>query len=672
MKVYINYQDKRWRKYKIDFMQIANMAAIDVSPDAEVSITLTNDAEIQKINKQYRGKDAPTNVLSFELGDDILLGDIFISLDTVMREAKNENISVAEHTAHMVVHGMLHLQGYDHIKNSDARKMENLEINILKKLNIKNPYAPESCICSDLSCCPGGKFFAFLHRLKIRPDGFWQYILMALMGAICALGFAPFNLWWATLGAIFVAYRLMLRTHSRGIWGAFVRVLPFSAMYAIAMFWWVTNSIYVVPDLAAQFAIWTVPALVGIGIVGGFIFAIPFVVIMRMRTNPASRVFVFAAIWTLVLWLREWAFTGFPWNPIANIMMPFPMIVNSMSLWGALGLTFVCVGIIAALAELFGQWRNWRVWGVFAVFILLGIGGAIYGAYNMSRSNVSCDASPVIRIIQPARSAVQKASHSRADAIRNADTNIAYMTGLAVINNNADLVVFPETAYPYAVLNGDDMPMATQVGANMIIGATHVDDAGVYNSMIVANPNGMIKKIYSKSHLVPFGEYRPFGDIIPTPGQLSQGAGPEIISVDLSGKTFSFAPAICYEIIFSDSLVPAGANPDAIINITNDTWFGATPGTYQHLDMVRRYAIESGLPIVRANYSGISAFVNPDGTILSLIPIAQPGYADGVVCGAHSTPYRAIGRDGWMIIILAFSCVCVMFLNRCCEKNKAV
>ena len=119
-------------------------------------------------------------------------------------------------------------------------------------------------------------------------------------------------------------------------------------------------------------------------------------------------------------------------------------------------------------------------------------------------------------------------------------------------------------------------------------------------------------------------------------------------------------------------MVPAGANPDAIINITNDTWFGATPGTYQHLDMVRRYAIESGLPIVRANYSGISAFVNPDGTILSLIPIAQPGYADGVVCGAHSTPYRAIGRDGWMIIILAFSCVCVMFLNRRCEKNKAV
>ena len=444
MKVYINYQDKRWRKYKIDFMQIANMAAIDVSPDAEVSITLTNDAEIQKINKQYRGKDAPTNVLSFELGDDILLGDIFISLDTVMREAKNENISVAEHTAHMVVHGMLHLQGYDHIKNSDARKMENLEINILKKLNIKNPYAPDSCICSDLSCCPGGKFFAFLHRLKIRPDGFWQYILMALMGAICALGFAPFNLWWATLGAIFVAYRLMLRTHSRGIWGAFVRVLPFSAMYAIAMFWWVTNSIYVVPDLAAQFAIWTVPALVGIGIVGGFIFAIPFVVIMRMRTNPASRVFVFAAIWTLVLWLREWAFTGFPWNPIANIAMPWLGLANSMSLWGALGLTFVIVGGIAALAELIGAWRKWRQWCVLAVFVVLGLVGALYGQKNISQSKIIEHDGPVIRVVQPARSAVQKASHSRDDALRNAVENIRGFMDLAGTPGNPDLIVFPD------------------------------------------------------------------------------------------------------------------------------------------------------------------------------------------------------------------------------------
>ena len=98
-------------------------------------------------------------------------------------------------------------------------------------------------------------------------------------------------------------------------------------------------------------------------------------------------------------------------------------------------------------------------------------------------------------------------------------------------------------------------------------------------------------------------------------------------------------------------------------NITNDTWFGKTPGTYQHLDMVRRYAIESGLPIIRANYSGISAFVLSDGEILALLPIGQTGVLDGTVWGAHNTIYRNIGRDWMMIIILLIACIGVICMN---------
>ena len=112
-----------------------------------------------------------------------------------------------------------------------------------------------------------------------------------------------------------------------------------------------------------------------------------------------------------------------------------------------------------------------------------------------------------------------------------------------------------------------------------------------------------------------------------------------------------FAPAVCYEIIFSDAVV-GDEYVDAIINITNDTWFGKTPGTYQHLDMVRRAAIESGVPVIRANYSGISAFVNADGKIASHLPIGQIGILDGNVHGSHMTIYRLLGRDAWFVIIL--------------------
>ena len=665
MKVYVNYNDTRWRKCKIDFERIANAAALQCGPDAEVSITLTNDSEIHNLNREYRGIDRPTNVLSFELGDDILLGDIYISFDTVLREADAQNISFDDHVTHMVVHGMLHLQGYDHIKNRDAHRMENMEIKILKNLNVKNPYMDDSAVCSDLSCCPGNKFFTLLQRIKIRPDGFWQYVIMAVLGAVAALGFAPFNIWWATLIAIAGAYKLMVRVPSRNVWRAFLRILPFSAVYAITMFWWVTNSIYVVPELAAQFAIWTVPALIGIGIVGGIIFAIPFVIISRIRTFPACRPFLFAGMWTFVLWLREWLFTGFPWNPIANITMPMPMITNSMSLWGALGLTFVIIGLIATVVEILGARRDKYCWTTLVIFMLLVFLGVAWGHKNIQLSHRVSENSPVMRIVQPARSASQKATHSRADALRNATENVRMLSDLAGAPGNPDVVVFPETSYPFVIVDGDNMPLAKMLGRDTVIGANSYLNGNMYNSMIVASPDGEIETVYSKSHLVPFGEYRPFGDIIPTPGQLSRGAGATVINIG----NFSFAPAICYEIIFSDSLIPVGENPNAIINITNDTWFGTTPGTYQHLDMVRRYAIESGLPIVRANYSGISAFVLSDGTITSQIPVGHAGYADGVVFGAHMTLYRKIGRDWWMFVILMFSCICTISLYTIQQKK---
>ena len=757
-KIFINIRDTRWNDYKIDFSKIVRTAlsmalAEDTTENIikksnraiapwmssvgmgeafgkinrEVSITLANDSEIQKLNKKYRGIDKPTNVLSFETGDAELLGDIYISFDTAMREARpelslrgaerrgnlvdkhftglprrsaprNDSSEFIDHTAHLVVHGVLHLLSYDHMNDSDASTMEALEVKILAKLGIVNPYENSSKANFQRAKSKGPSGVA--QRADISPK---QKLLFALCSLVCgcaaSLGFAPFNFWWATILGIGGMYYLIASRSDQGIrhkaqgidenienkkklsMPYALCLMLFGAGYAAASFWWVLNSIYVDPLLAAQFAIWTAPGIIGIAIAGALIFSLPFFItnlcMRRARLSAAIRPVVFAASWTFVLWLREWLLTGFPWNPVANIALPFPWISNSMALWGALGLTFIIIGLTAAIADAIAghkaqgiRHRYFSVW-IFLILLIIGTG---YGYCNIKKSAISNQQSAIIRIVQPAKSAEQKATHSREQAIANAEKNIEGLIELAgKAERSPDLIIFPETAYPFTIVqNRDDFPMARKLGIRTIIGAMSFDEGRFYNSMIIAGADGRIERIYSKSHLVPFGEYRPFGDIIPTPGQLSPGQGPEIIGTSDwgLGTSFDFVPAICYEIIFSDSLVPSSQSPipssqspipspQAIVNITNDTWFGKTPGTYQHLDMARRQAIESGLPIVRANYSGISAFIAADGCVISSLPIGVAGVLDGTVSGAHMTSYRKIGRDLWMAIILFFSVLCI-------------
>lgn len=622
----MNYNDKRWKKYNIDFEKIANMVVGKKYSDAEVSITLTNDDEIHALNKMYRNIDKPTNVLSFELGDDILLGDIYISLDTVMAQAADANISVEAHTTHMVVHGMFHLLGYDHLTDAQARVMEGKEIKVLKKLGIKNPYADE----------------------VVFP--WWKYVALTVLGIIAAFGFAPFNLWWLTVLSIGVAYWLLCSGVGRiGFWRAWWRAVPFGAMYAISMFWWTLHSIYVVPELARQFAIWTVPGLIGIGIVGAVIFTIPFVLTSCIYIKSGAKPILFAGAWTSVLWLREWLLTGFPWNPIANIMLPYPIVANSMSVFGALGLTFVIIGLTASIAQFLSERRN-RVLRWVIVFFVLLLAGGIIGAHNNIKLSGLGDDSIVVRIVQPATTQQKKISLSRVDALNQAKNRVSDLIKLAGDVSSVDFVVYPETSYPFVLLRDDVMPIASALQKPVAVGATVFDDGRVYNSLVVAGADGAMLDVYHKSHLVPFGEYGPI-KFVPAPANLTAGDGAKVMSVDgKSGRNFAFAPAVCYEIIFSDAVVKQ-SGVDAIINITNDTWFGKTPGTYQHLDMVRRAAIESGVPVIRANYSGVSAFVGADGSIISQLPVGEIGVLDGVVHGSHMTLYRMLGRDAWMFII---------------------
>lgn len=124
----------------------AELADGDIAPEAEVAVIFTDDRHMRVLNRRYRKKDAPTNVLSFpgtrpgshRFGP--LLGDILLGRETVLREAKEAGLAMNDHLTHLVVHGFLHLLGHDHMRESQARVMERLETAILAGLGIADPY----------------------------------------------------------------------------------------------------------------------------------------------------------------------------------------------------------------------------------------------------------------------------------------------------------------------------------------------------------------------------------------------------------------------------------------------------------------------------------------------------------------------------------------------------
>ncbi|MFN3460207.1 MAG: rRNA maturation RNase YbeY [Oceanibaculum sp.] len=128
----------------------AALAAADAPEEpAELAVRLTDDAELQALNRQYRGKDRPTNVLSFPgdpedafPGEPVPLGDLALAYGTVAREAVEQGKSLADHLSHLIVHGTLHVLGYDHETEEEAAEMEALEVRILSGFGISDPYLP--------------------------------------------------------------------------------------------------------------------------------------------------------------------------------------------------------------------------------------------------------------------------------------------------------------------------------------------------------------------------------------------------------------------------------------------------------------------------------------------------------------------------------------------------
>lgn len=147
---------ERVKSAAFDYLKMhENLDFLAAEKPLKINVCLSDDATVHRLNKEFRGQDRPTNVLSFanldfenfnaenESFDEIELGDIIVAYETMAREAAEQEVTLYAHFCHLLTHGFLHLSGYDHIEAEDAAYMENLEKEILQTLEIANPYEGE-------------------------------------------------------------------------------------------------------------------------------------------------------------------------------------------------------------------------------------------------------------------------------------------------------------------------------------------------------------------------------------------------------------------------------------------------------------------------------------------------------------------------------------------------
>lgn len=234
-----------------------------------------------------------------------------------------------------------------------------------------------------------------------------------------------------------------------------------------------------------------------------------------------------------------------------------------------------------------------------------------------------------------------------------------------------DLIVWPESAVQFLLEDSaEERAQIAQAagGAQVLLGIQRSQDMRYFNAMALLDPAGNILSVYDKHHLVPFGEYIPFGDLMLAwfgveafaarlGAGFTPGPGPALMS---AGRVGNIVPLICYEVVFAGAIRAAGVRPDVLVQATNDAWFGKISGPYQHLALARLRAVEFGLPMLRAANTGISAVIDARGRVLAQLDLDQQGHLDAALPGAlPPTPYARWGDLpvylvvllGWVVLV---------------------
>jgi apolipoprotein N-acyltransferase len=357
---------------------------------------------------------------------------------------------------------------------------------------------------------------------------------------------------------------------------------------------------------------------------------------------------------------------GFPWNLAGYITLASTQTAQLASVAGTFGLSLMVVlaGVMPVLLIL----STHRLTRIVAILVpVLLIAGAYGYGYLRIPPTIAAGATQ-IRIVQP--SIPQTLKGTREGVGKSAQT----LASLSRMAPPADITLWPETAYPGAIR--DRAEMYSDAHGILLTGVVRLEGKGetlrLYNSFAAINPNGEIITHYDKHQLVPFGEFVPLRSVLPldkiTPGNIDFSRGPGAQTIRIAGLP-AFSPLICYEVIFPWMAVDPKDRPDWIVNVTNDGWYGDSPGPYQHFVMARMRAIEQGLPLARAANNGISAVIDPFGRKVTELPLNGKGNIQtNLPLPLPPTLYNKVGE--LITFVSLFMLLTVTFLPTFRNKNK--
>lgn len=507
-------------------------------------------------------------------------------------------------------------------------------------------------------------------------------------GAASALAMAPYDLWPVLALTLPVLVWLIdgAGAGMNGTRAAFAAGWWFGFGYFLAGLYWIGMALLVEAD---RFA-WFLPAAV-IGIPAGLALFTGFGTALahRLWTTGPARILAFASAMTSAEWLRGHVLTGFPWNSLGQALAATPALAQTASLVGLWGLTLIALVTLASPAVLADPPEaTKRPWLLPAVSVLLLLCMAGFGIYRLHAIEVGTVQGVRLRIMQPNLPQDEKFRPAAKQKVLDLYSSISDRATAPDRSGLRDVthLIWPESAFPFFLEREPDALayIADLLPPNVVLvtGAARVEtksataEPRVYNSIRVIGDDGAILSTYDKVHLVPFGEFLPFQAFLESLGleQLTRVRGGFTPGNGLRPLSFprapTAAPLICYEAIFPGAVLPEGPRPGWLLNVTNDAWFGDTPGPHQHFAQARLRTIEEGLPMVRAANNGVSAVIDPLGRIVRVHELGTDGVVDAALPQSLPPTIYARFRDVPVSLVAILLACAAVFAKRTRSTRK--